>query len=36
VVAAGAVTTYALVSERKAGTGDHFQPGQVSGPLTSW
>jgi hypothetical protein len=32
VVVAGAVTTYALVTERKADTGT-YPPGQVAGPL---
>ncbi len=35
IVAAGVVTTYALVTEKPAGHGD-FQPGQVSAPLVSW
>ena len=33
VVAAGVVTTYALLTSRSADSGDHFQPGQVSAPL---
>jgi hypothetical protein len=36
VVAAGAVTTYALLTSKPADTGDHFQPGQVSAPLLHW
>jgi hypothetical protein len=32
IVVGGAVLTYALLTERKAGSGD-FSPGQVSGPL---
>jgi hypothetical protein len=35
VVAAGGVTTYALLTEKPAGHGS-FQPGQVSAPLTRW
>ncbi|HEY4119632.1 MAG TPA: PEGA domain-containing protein [Byssovorax sp.] len=33
VVTSGAVITYALLTEKKAGSGDQFSPGQVSGPL---
>ena len=33
VVAGGAALTVALLTEKKAGTGDNFSPGQVSGPL---
>lgn len=33
VVVAGAATTYALLTEKPAGSGDHFQPGQVSAGL---
>jgi hypothetical protein len=35
VVVGGAVITYALVTERKAGSGD-FSPGQLSGPLVKF
>jgi hypothetical protein len=33
VVAGGAALTVALLSEKKAGSGDGFSPSQVSGPL---
>jgi len=36
VVAAGAVTTYALLTSKPADKGDQFQPGQVSAPLLHW
>ena len=35
-VLGGVAVTYALLTEKKAGTGDQFQPGQVSGPLLHW
>ena len=36
IVIAGVMTTYALLTERSADSGDHFMPGQVSGPLLRW
>jgi hypothetical protein len=35
-VLGGVALTYALLTEKKAGSGDQFQPGQVSGPLVRW
>jgi hypothetical protein len=34
IVAGGVVTTAALLTEKKAGTGDSFSPSQISAPLT--
>ena len=36
VVAGGAILTYALLTERSAGTGYGFSPGQASVALTKW
>jgi hypothetical protein len=36
IVVGAAVTSVALLTERSPDSGDHFQPGQVSGPLMHW
>jgi hypothetical protein len=36
VVIGGGLITYALLTEKKPGSGDHFQPNQVSGPMIKW